>query len=80
MRLERKTRPEALGPGGLALVLGVVSVIGIQLFYIGSLYPWLSCPVARGIPGDALVGLAPLMLSYLVVAALTNLVAMGPDA
>lgn len=80
VRLERKDRPEALGPGGLALTLGVVAVIGIQLLYVGSLYPLLPCHAVQGILGDILVGPAPLMLSYLIVAALTNLVAMGPEA
>jgi hypothetical protein len=80
VRLERKDRPEALGPGGVALILGVSAVIGIQLLYVGSLYPLLPCHVVQGILGDILVGPAPLMLSYLIVAAIVNLIAMGPEA
>jgi hypothetical protein len=80
VRLERKTRPETLGPGMVALLLGFVTIAGIQLFYIGSLYPLLPCAVARGIVGEVLIGLAPLMLSYLIVAALANLLALGPEA
>ena len=80
VRLERKNRPEALTAAGQAALLGFVAVIGIQLLYMGSLYPLLPCTVVQGIAGDMLVGLAPLMLSYLIVAALTNLVALGPEA
>ena len=80
VRLERKERPPALGPAGLALVEGLAAVIGIQLLYIGSLYGLLSCSVVRGLTGDLLVGPAPLMLAYLIIAALTNLLALGPEA
>lgn len=80
VRLERKIRPEPLGPTGVALVQGLVAVAGIQLLYVGTLYRLLPCSVMQGIVGDALVGLAPLMLSYLIIAALTNLLALGPEA
>lgn len=80
VRLERKERPEPLTPTGLAALLGFSAVVGIQLLYIGSLYRLLPCDVMRGITGDLLVGLAPLLLAYLIVAALTNLLALGPEA
>jgi hypothetical protein len=80
VRLERKQHPEALGPTGLALVLGLAAVVGIQLLYIGSLYPLLPCTAVQGITGDMLIGIAPLMLAYLIFAALTNLLALGPEA
>jgi hypothetical protein len=80
VRLERKQRPEALGAQPLALVLGVAAVLGIQLLYIGSAYALLPCPVLGGLWGDVLIGLGPVMLGYLVVAALTNLLALGPSA
>ena len=80
VRLERKDRPEALGPTGLAAVLGFTAVIGIQFLYVGSLFDLLPCSILRGIPGDLLIGIAPLMLAYLIVAALTNLLALGPEA
>lgn len=80
IRLERKQRPENLGSAGLALVLGFAAVIGIQLLYIGSLFSFLPCAEVGGIPGQMLIGMAPLMLAYLVVAALANLVALGPEA
>ena len=79
VRLERKVRPEALTPTGLALMLGVVAVVGIQLLFVGSLFPLLPCSVLQGISGEILGGIAPLMLSYLIAAALTNLVALGPE-
>jgi hypothetical protein len=80
VRLEHKSRPPALGPGGLALVEGLAAVIGIQLLYIGSLYPLLPCAALRGLAGELLAGPAPLMLAYLIIAALTNLLALGPEA
>lgn len=80
VRLERKQRPETLGPVGLAVVLGLAAVIGIQLLYMGSLFSLLPCETVRGIPGQMLTGMAPLMLAYLVVASLANLVALGPEA
>jgi hypothetical protein len=69
-----------MGAGGLSLALGLATVCGIQLLYIGSLYPLLPCHAVQGVLGEILVGPAPLMLSYLIVAALTNLVAMGAEA
>lgn len=80
VRLERKQRPEALGAQPLALILGVAAVLGIQLLYMGSAYGLLSCPTLAGLWGDVLIGLGPLLLAYLVVAALTNLLALGPSA
>ncbi|MDE3115018.1 MAG: hypothetical protein KGL26_05390 [Pseudomonadota bacterium] len=80
VRLERKVRSEALGPTGLAAVLGFAAVIGVQFLYVGSLFSLLPCSVLRGIPGDLLIGIAPLMLAYLIVAALINLLALGPEA
>jgi hypothetical protein len=80
VRLERKQRPEALGAQPLALALGIAAVLGFQLLYMGSAYGLLSCGTLGGLWGDALMGLGPLMLSYLIVAALTNLLALGPRA
>jgi len=80
VRLERKVRPEALGPTALALLLGMASVVGIQLFIMGSVFLFLPCAALAGLPGTLIVGLVPLMLAYLIVAALTNLLALGPEA
>ncbi len=80
VRLERKRRPEALGPTTLAFLLGVLAVVGIQFIYVGTAYVLLPCSIVGGISGDVLIGLAPLMLAYLIDAALTNLMALGPEA
>jgi hypothetical protein len=80
LRLERKQRPEALGAQPLALALGIAAVVGIQLLYMGSAYGLLPCEALGGLGGDTVIGLTPLMLGYLVVAALTNLLALGPSA
>lgn len=80
VRLERKARPDTLGAPLLALVLGFAAVIGIQFLYVGTLFSFLPCSVLSGIAGDVLIGIAPLMLTYLIVAALTNLLALGPEA
>jgi len=80
VRLERKRRIEPLGPSVIALVLGFASVAGIQLLFVGSLFRWLPCGVLGGILGAVLIGAAPLMLAYLIAAALTNLLATGPDS
>jgi hypothetical protein len=80
VRLERKTKPEALGPQALALALGLASIIGIQALYIGTAYVWIPCRLEAGISGDLLIGLGPLLLTYLIISALTNLIALSPDA
>jgi hypothetical protein len=40
----------------------------------------LPCNALGGISGALLIGLAPLMLAYLIFAALTNLLATHPEA
>lgn len=80
VRLERKRRIEPLGATGIAFVLGLAAVIGIQFLYIGSAFAILPCSVIGGILGTVLMGVAPLMLAYLIAAALTNLLAAGPES
>jgi hypothetical protein len=80
VRLERRQRPELLGVSTLAFVLGLVAVVGIQLLFVGTLFDWLPCDALNNIPGQFIVGLGPLMLAYLIVAALTDLIALGPEA
>ena len=80
IRLERKGRPDPLTPTGSALLTGLVAVALIQLLYVGSLYSLLPCTLWQGSGGDVLIGQAPLVLAYGIVAALTNLIAMGADA
>ena len=50
IRLERKSRPEALGGSALAFMLGLVAVTGIQLLFIGSAYALLPCTIVSGNP------------------------------
>lgn len=80
VRLERKGRPEILGAAMLVLVLGLAAVIAIQLLFMGSAYQLVPCRVLAGIPGSVLIGLGPLMLAYLIKSALTDLLALGPEA
>jgi hypothetical protein len=79
IRLERNTRPEGLGPSIRAFCLGVAAVVGMQFLFVGSAYPWLNCSAFDDISGALLIGLAPLMLAYLVVAALATLLASSPE-
>ena len=80
VRFERKARPEALGPQALAFALGLAAVFGIQALYMGTAYTLMPCKPLGGLVGDALIGLGPLMLAYLIFAAVTNLLALGPEA
>jgi hypothetical protein len=79
IRLERMTRPSSLDPTVTAVVFGAMAIVGIQLLFVGSAYPWLACSAFTDITGAVLIGLAPLMLSYLIVAALATLRASGPE-
>ena len=80
VRIERKRRIEPLGASGIALILGVVSVLALQFLFVGTIYSLLPCPVLSGLTGAVLAGAAPLMLAYLIAAALINLVAMNPES
>ncbi|HTT99161.1 MAG TPA: hypothetical protein VMF58_14015 [Rhizomicrobium sp.] len=77
IRLERVQRPEAMGASLLALVQGALAVVGIQLLFVGSAYQGLPCSAFTELDGALLLGLAPLLLAYLTVAALANLLASG---
>jgi hypothetical protein len=79
IRIERAVKPDALGPLSLALVLGALAIAAIQLLYMGSVFPFLTCSAFTDVPGALLIGLAPLMLSYLIVAALASAMAVGPE-
>jgi hypothetical protein len=80
IRLERNTRPEGLAPALRAFCLGLVAVVGVQFLFVGSAYPWFHCSAFADITGALLIGLAPLMLTYLVVAALATLLASSPES
>ena len=77
IRIERTLHPEVLGPTTVAAVLGVAAIVGIQCFFVGSLYAFLPCGALAEIPGAVLIGLAPLLLAYLIFAALATLMASG---
>ena len=77
IRLEGRA---VLGPTVRAFLFGLAAVAGIQFLVMGSAYPWLDCSAFTDITGSLLIGLAPLMLSYLIVAALASLLASSPEA
>jgi hypothetical protein len=79
IRLEADERPQAVGPTLRAFLFGIVAVVGIQFLFVGSAYPWLNCSAFADITGALLIGLAPLMLAYLIVAALASLMASAPE-
>lgn len=79
MRLERTARPEILGPTLRAFLLGLAAVVGVQFLFVGSAYPWFACSAYSDITGALLIGLFPLMLAYLIVAALASLMAASPE-
>ena len=79
IRLEAGDRPQTLGPTLRAFLFGIVAVVGIQFLFVGSAYPWLNCSAFADVTGALLIGLAPLMLAYLIVAALASLMASAPE-
>lgn len=79
IRLEAGEHPQAIGPTLRAFLFGIVAVVGIQFLFVGSAYPWLNCSAFADITGAVLIGLAPLMLAYLIVAALASLLAAAPE-
>jgi len=79
IRLEASDRPQILGPTLRAFLFGIVAVVSIQFLFVGSAYPWLHCSAFADVTGALLIGLAPLMLAYLIVAALASLLASAPE-
>jgi hypothetical protein len=80
VRLERKARAPALGAVPLTFALGLMAVAGIQLLFVGTAYALVPCDVLSDLSGSVLIGLGPPALAYLIVAALTNLLALNPEA
>jgi hypothetical protein len=78
IRLEQAARPGSLGLAVRAFLFGLVAVVGIQFLFLGSALPWLGCSAFADITGALLTGLAPLMLAYLIVAAMASLLASAP--
>jgi hypothetical protein len=79
IRLEASDRPQILGPTLRAFLFGIVAVVSIQFLFVGSAFPWLHCSAFADVTGTLLIGLAPLMLAYLIVAALASLMASAPE-
>lgn len=79
LRLERNRIPEPLGAGMVALLLGVFAVVAIQLLFVGSAYLFTPCDIFKTIIGQVLIGLGPLLLAYVILAALTALLATGSE-
>ena len=79
LRLDRASHPDALGPTALALLMGVATVIGLQLLFVGSAFAFLPCSAYADLSGALLIGLAPLLLAYLILAALATLLASGRE-
>jgi hypothetical protein len=79
IRIERTTWAEPLGPLTVAIVLGTAAIVGVQFLFVGTIYRWMPCASFTDIGGALLIGLAPLMLAYLVVAALAAALATGPE-
>jgi hypothetical protein len=79
IRLEASDRPQILGPTLRAFLFGIVAVVSIQFLFVGSALPWLHCSAFADVTGTLLIGLAPLMLAYLIVAALASLMASAPE-
>lgn len=80
VRLERKQHPEGLGDANVAFILGAISLLAIQLLFFGSGYRFVPCHEMGSIAGDVLIGIGPLSLAYLILAALTNLLSLGQEA
>jgi len=79
LRRERVLRPDALGPNAVAVMLGIAAVIGVQLLFVGSASAFLPCSAYADLSGALLIGLAPLLLAYVIPAALVAALATGRE-
>jgi hypothetical protein len=79
IRLERIARPEALSPTAVAAILGVGAVFVLQCVFVGSVLELVPCSAYVGVPGALIIGLGPLLLAYLIYAALAALLASGSE-
>ncbi len=79
IRQERAVRPASLSPTAVAGALGIAAVIAIQCVFVGSALTLLPCSAMAGVPGSLVIGLGPLLLSYLIFAALAALLASGVE-
>ncbi len=79
IRFERSLHPPVISPTAIAAVLGIAAVIAIQCIFVGSVVSLVPCSAMAGVPGSVLIGLAPLLLAYLIFAALAALLASGSE-
>lgn len=79
IRIDRALHPGSLSPTAVAAALGIAAVIAIQCIFVGSALTLLPCSAMAGVPGALVIGLGPLMLSYLIFAALAALLASGAE-
>ncbi len=79
LRLDRASHPDALGPVPLAFIMGIATAIGLQLLFVGSAFAFLPCGAYADLSGALLIGLSPLLLAYLILAALATLLASGRE-
>ncbi|MBV8978403.1 MAG: hypothetical protein JOZ13_13610 [Alphaproteobacteria bacterium] len=79
LRFERARRAELLSPVATAAVLGVVAIAGFQMLFVGTAFRLIPCSAYDHIFGAVLIGLAPLLLAYAVVAAAANLIAVSHE-
>jgi hypothetical protein len=79
IRLERTKQPEALGASMLTFLLGALAVVAIQFLFMGTAFTYLPETIYTEIIGMTLIGLGPLLFAYLLIAALANLLASGPE-
>jgi hypothetical protein len=79
LRLERNRRAPSLSAGLAALFLGVIAIVGVQMLLIGTAYQFIPCTAYTTISGEVLIGLGPLLLSYVIINALTALMATGTE-
>ena len=64
---------------GTAEMNEIAAVVAIQMLFMGTVYLLIPCWIYQSIPGSVLIGLGPLTLGYLIKAALTDLLALGPE-
>lgn len=77
IRLDRELHPHSLSLTALAAALGIISIVGIQCLFVGSVLAFLPCSAFTGIPGALLIGLGPLLLAYVLANSLAVLLASG---
>lgn len=79
IRAARRQTPDATAGLVSGVLLAVAAAAGIQFLYAGSGFAYLPCSLTAGIAGGLLAGFAPLMLAYILIAALSGVIAGGEE-